>query len=82
MSLGERIFAGMYDRMTAKTEKACLAAHRQTLIAGVQGDVLEIGGGTGANLPYYSGGVATLTLTEPEPADDPRAATAHRRARP
>jgi ubiquinone/menaquinone biosynthesis C-methylase UbiE len=67
MSLGERIFAGMYDRMSAKTEEACLAAHRRALIAGVQGDVLEIGGGTGANLPYYSDRVATLTVTEPSP---------------
>src|SRR5205823_6359033 len=29
------------------------------------GDVLEIGGGTGANLPFY-GGVETLTLAEPD----------------
>ena len=65
MSLGERIFARMYDRFTARAEEACLSAHRQALIAGVQGDVIEIGGGTGANLPYYSDGVATLTLTEP-----------------
>lgn len=68
MSFGERIFARMYDRFTARTEKACLAAHRQALIAGVQGDVLEIGGGTGANLPYYGESVSTLTLTEPSGA--------------
>ncbi len=65
MSLRDRMFARMYDRMTAKTEKACLSAHRQALIAGVKGDVIEIGGGTGANLPFYDDGVATLTLTEP-----------------
>lgn len=65
MSLGERIFAGMYDRFTARTERACLSAHRRTLLAGVQGDVLEIGGGTGANLPYYNGDVESLTLIEP-----------------
>jgi ubiquinone/menaquinone biosynthesis C-methylase UbiE len=65
VSLGERFFAWTYDRFTAKVENACLSAHRQTLIGGVQGDVIEIGGGTGANLPYYSDAVATLTLTEP-----------------
>jgi ubiquinone/menaquinone biosynthesis C-methylase UbiE len=65
MSIGERIFARMYDRFTANTEKACLSAHRQTLIHGMHGDVIEIGGGTGANLPYYGEGVTTLTLTEP-----------------
>jgi ubiquinone/menaquinone biosynthesis C-methylase UbiE len=65
MSLGERIFAGMYDRLSAKTEKACMAAHRQALLADVRGDVIEIGGGTGANLGHYGEGVGTLTLTEP-----------------
>jgi ubiquinone/menaquinone biosynthesis C-methylase UbiE len=65
MSLSERIFARMYDRFTAKAERACFSGHRQALIAGVHGDVVEIGGGTGANLPYYDGGMATLTLTEP-----------------
>ncbi len=29
--------------------------------------MLEIGGGTGANLGYYSAGVESLTVTEPEP---------------
>ena len=34
---------------------------------GTSGDVLEIGSGTGANLPYYGGAVASLTLTEAQP---------------
>jgi Methylase involved in ubiquinone/menaquinone biosynthesis len=29
--------------------------------------VLEIGGGTGANLGYYGAGVESVTVTEPEP---------------
>jgi hypothetical protein len=33
MSVWGRIFAGMYDRMTARTEKAGLTAHRQALLA-------------------------------------------------
>ena len=65
MSVSERIFARMYDRFTAKSEQATFAAHRRALIVDAQGDVIEIGGGTGANLPYYGDGVATLTLTEP-----------------
>jgi ubiquinone/menaquinone biosynthesis C-methylase UbiE len=65
MSLGDRFFAVMYDRMLAKTEQACMQGHRRSLLADVRGDVLEIGGGTGANLPYYGDGIATLTLTEP-----------------
>jgi ubiquinone/menaquinone biosynthesis C-methylase UbiE len=66
MSIWGHVFAAMYDRFTAKTEKECFAAHRQALLAAANGDVLEIGGGTGANLPFYNGGVSTLTITEPE----------------
>jgi ubiquinone/menaquinone biosynthesis C-methylase UbiE len=65
MSLGDRLFAAMYDRFTAKTEQACFSAHRRELLAGLQGDVLEVGAGTGANLGHYGDGLATLTLTEP-----------------
>jgi hypothetical protein len=60
MSLGERLFARMYDRLTVGAEKTCLSAHRQALLGGLQGDVIEIGGGTGANLPYYSEGLRPL----------------------
>ncbi len=66
MSLYGRIFAAMYDHMIGKTEKAGLRAHRQGLIAQASGDVLEIGGGTGANLEFYGSGVQTLTITDPE----------------
>jgi ubiquinone/menaquinone biosynthesis C-methylase UbiE len=55
----------MYDRFTAKTEEACFAGHREALLPRINGEVLEIGGGTGANLPYYGQGVASLTVTEP-----------------
>lgn len=67
MSLWGRIFAGMYDRVMARTEQDGLGAHRQALLATAAGDVLEIGAGTGVNLQYYGHGVETLTLTEPEP---------------
>jgi ubiquinone/menaquinone biosynthesis C-methylase UbiE len=67
MSLAGHIFAAMYDRFMAKTEKAGLQAQRQALLAAAKGDVLEVGGGTGANLPFYGAGVELLTITEPEP---------------
>ena len=65
MSLGGRIFAAMYDRMSAGSEKAGLADHRRVLLAGAHGRVLEIGAGTGTNLEYYGDGVEELTVVEP-----------------
>jgi ubiquinone/menaquinone biosynthesis C-methylase UbiE len=66
MSVWGRIFAGMYDHLMARTEKDGLGAHREALIGQASGDVLEIGGGTGANLRFYRNGVRSLTITEPE----------------
>ena len=66
MSLTGRVFAAMYDRMSAGTEKAGLADHRRELLAGARGRVLEIGAGTGANLAFYGDGVESLTTVEPE----------------
>ena len=67
MSLRTKFFALTYDHQMAKTEKAGLRAFRERLLAGLSGDVLEIGGGTGANLPCYGPAVTSLTLTEPQP---------------
>jgi len=67
MSLRARLFAMTYDRQMAKTERAQLRSLRQGLLAAAAGDVLEIGGGTGANLPWYGPGIMSLTVTEPEP---------------
>jgi ubiquinone/menaquinone biosynthesis C-methylase UbiE len=60
------LFAAGYDHVMAGTEKATLRPHRERLIPQAGGDVLEIGGGTGANLDLYGTEVGTLTLTEPE----------------
>jgi ubiquinone/menaquinone biosynthesis C-methylase UbiE len=68
MSLRTAFFALTYDRQIAGTEKAGLHAFREQLLAGAHGDVLEIGGGTGANLPCYGPDVSSLTITEPQPA--------------
>jgi ubiquinone/menaquinone biosynthesis C-methylase UbiE len=67
MSLRAKIFALTYDHQIAKAEKAGLRAFRERLLAEASGDVLEIGGGTGANLPCYGPAVGSLTITEPQP---------------
>jgi ubiquinone/menaquinone biosynthesis C-methylase UbiE len=66
MSLGGWFFAAVYDRLTADVEAAGLSAHRHHLLASAAGHVLEIGAGTGANLPHYPSAVDTITLVEPE----------------
>ncbi len=66
MGLWSKVFAAGYDRLTAGSERDCFAAHRAALLADVEGDVIEIGGGTGANLARYNGSLRSLTVTEPE----------------
>ena len=62
-----RFMAAIYDRFMRDSERACLVAWRAELLAGVAGDVLEIGAGTGASLPHYGPAVTRLVLAEPDP---------------
>jgi ubiquinone/menaquinone biosynthesis C-methylase UbiE len=66
MGLWARCFAAGYDTFMKGTEKAGLAERREQLLAPARGRVLEIGGGTGANLPYYGPEVDELVISEPE----------------
>src|SRR5262245_56554211 len=66
MSLYGRLFAAGYDSVMARPEKAVLRGHREALLSQVNGRVIEIGGGTGANLAFYGPGVDELVITEPE----------------
>jgi ubiquinone/menaquinone biosynthesis C-methylase UbiE len=66
MSIYARVFAAMYDRVMKGVEKETMGPHRGALLAEARGRVVEIGGGTGANLPYYGSGVEELVITEPE----------------
>jgi ubiquinone/menaquinone biosynthesis C-methylase UbiE len=51
----------------AATERLGLAQRRHALLESLQGRVIEIGGGTGANLEHYPPGLEELIITEPEP---------------
>src|SRR3954447_3515820 len=61
------LYASLYDRMTRPIENAGLGRRRAALLAGAVGRVLEVGGGTGANLPHYPADV-TVTVLEPDGA--------------
>jgi ubiquinone/menaquinone biosynthesis C-methylase UbiE len=64
---GHRIFAAVYDRLLAGTEDAGLRDMRAGLVADARGRTLELGAGTGLNLPHYGEAVTELVLTEPDP---------------
>jgi ubiquinone/menaquinone biosynthesis C-methylase UbiE len=68
MGLRKSLFALTYDRMSQKSEDAGVRAMREGLLADAGGRVLEIGGGTGANLRFFEGKADSLVVTEPEPA--------------
>ena len=68
VSLRDKLFAAMYDRMSRSSEEAGVGEMRQRLLGDVSGDVLEVGAGTGMNLSHYDTALSSLVVTEPEPA--------------
>jgi ubiquinone/menaquinone biosynthesis C-methylase UbiE len=64
---GHPIFAALYDRMLAGTERAGLAEMRGAVLAQASGRTLELGAGTGANAAHYPAAVTDAVLTEPDP---------------
>jgi ubiquinone/menaquinone biosynthesis C-methylase UbiE len=64
--MGNAVFAAMYDRLMAGTERAGLADRRAQLVAGARGTTLELGAGTGLNLRHYPPAVTDLVLAEPD----------------
>jgi ubiquinone/menaquinone biosynthesis C-methylase UbiE len=61
------IFARFYDRLMTGTERAGLGEMRRELLRSASGRVLELGAGTGHNLPFYTGEVTELVMSEPDP---------------
>jgi ubiquinone/menaquinone biosynthesis C-methylase UbiE len=59
--------AALYDRLTQASEVACLQAWRTELLRDLTGQVLEVGAGTGLNVPCYPRALARLVLSEPDP---------------
>jgi ubiquinone/menaquinone biosynthesis C-methylase UbiE len=60
--------AALYDRFLWLGEQLGMKRHRRTVLGGARGRVLEIGAGTGLNVPHYPGGLSELILTEPDAA--------------
>ncbi|GIG20581.1 ubiquinone/menaquinone biosynthesis methyltransferase [Cellulomonas chitinilytica] len=56
--------AATYDRTTAFFERRLFAQARQWIAERTSGSTLEVGVGTGANLPYYAGRASDITLVD------------------
>ena len=63
-----KMFAFFYDKLMGPLEKKWIARVRKKIVSGLEGKVLEIGAGTGANFPYYSKEkVERVVSLEPNP---------------
>jgi ubiquinone/menaquinone biosynthesis C-methylase UbiE len=80
-----RAFASVYDPFLWIGERAGVRALRTELLGQARGFTVEIGSGTGLNLPHYPDELDELVLVEPDPAMrsrlDKRLSESGRRAR-
>ena len=60
------VFARLFDRLSGLMEKE-VAAHRDELLSGLSGRVVEIGAGNGLNFHHYPTTVEGVIALEPEP---------------
>jgi ubiquinone/menaquinone biosynthesis C-methylase UbiE len=60
------IFARVYARFAQMSERRGGAEHRQRLLVGLGGRVIELGAGSGANFPHYPTSVSEVVAVEPE----------------
>jgi ubiquinone/menaquinone biosynthesis C-methylase UbiE len=63
-----RVFAAAYDPVLWIGERAVLRGHRRDLLRHARGRTVELGSGTGLNLPHYPADLDELILTEPNAA--------------
>jgi ubiquinone/menaquinone biosynthesis C-methylase UbiE len=61
------LYAAMYDLLNGPAEHAGLREQRHDLLAQATGATIEIGAGTGLNLPHYPPAITRLALIEPDP---------------
>ncbi|RAG85235.1 SAM-dependent methyltransferase [Streptacidiphilus pinicola] len=62
------VFARFYAKVAGPAlEKAGATEHRRRLLAGLGGEVVEVGAGNGLNFPHYPPEVTRVLAVEPEP---------------
>ncbi len=70
---GGRLWPGLYDGFVGVLDRAGLSRLRRALSDGLDGEILEVGAGTGRQLTYHPPG-ARVTAVEPDAAAVQRAA--------
>ena len=61
------VHAALYDPLMGLLDRAGMSERRRRLLAEASGRVLEVGAGTGLNLPHYRD-VQSVLVTEPDAA--------------
>jgi ubiquinone/menaquinone biosynthesis C-methylase UbiE len=61
------VFARVFPRLSRAMEAGGITARRASLLAGLTGQVIDIGAGTGADFPHYPASVTRVLAVEPEP---------------
>ena len=56
------VFARYYARLAPRLEDEGLADLRRELLAGLRGDVIEVGAGSGLNFRHYPASVTSVSL--------------------
>lgn len=73
-------FARLFTRFAPAADRLGAAAHRDELLAGLAGKVIEVGAGSGLNFAHYPNSVTEVVAVEPEPYLRARATEAARLA--
>ncbi|GAA3500972.1 class I SAM-dependent methyltransferase [Streptomyces prasinosporus] len=66
-AMSHPVFARLYPRIAAFADAHGSIEHRQEMLTGVRGRVVEIGAGTGSNFRHYPPEVTQVVAVEPEP---------------
>jgi ubiquinone/menaquinone biosynthesis C-methylase UbiE len=61
------LFARLYPSLSRAMDRGGMAGHRQRLLTGLSGTVLEVGAGDGRNFAHYPASVDRVVAVEPEP---------------
>ena len=64
---GHPVFAWVYARLGPRQDARGTAEHRHRLLAPATGRAVELGAGTGLNLPHYPPAVTDVLALEPDP---------------